>query len=535
MYSKRPLSTKYGVRLEPVKEALTTGPCNMLTIGDSQSSFESNRRVPTGMCYEWKPPEGWSGIYVPHDVAAAGPLVDYTNDNGEQWPFQSLVPSKTYSGGSKTTYNTADFTLNLGTGVPASLPLHCTEWVGPADGNWAWNTFGYLYIASMGLAQTGNVWASDDWITNNSSLRVGIVYEKTSDTETDATDFKLYTKEAQNHTGDTPAASVAHVIQLSTGSNAAGVAWVNIAQSSVSTPFGTVDNEPGPNNNPVAFQYEGYGSIYPGKKMMDEADATYGYANPPNTPPYPLKEAGNANYTGTWRWQLTFEASGVGVGGNNKRFIHYGYILEDTSNTTGLFVWNLAYSGWTTTSFINSMSQTQWTNLFAFSNTVGKPINIVRIQIGVNYTAGEYSAGVYSGSTFRTNILNLISRINTAADNAGIPRPFIFFVTQPRPQDAGTGALRADAAAGAQSTQASILRDLAETDAQIGVVDLYQKYIDRFELDEIYSTSRTAAHMNIQHDALHQSLRGLRFNERFIFNQIMDFPTQTRGIGIGTA
>lgn len=491
--------SRYGVNLEPVRRLVVTGPANLLLWGDSISSHQANPRLPMGMAMEWAPPNGWSGWFLTTFQAATGPLVNYANTYSEasSWPFVGFDHT---AGLAAASFTVTDYsnpntyaTTNVLTGTVSPLPKPLRKIV--KSGTWNFPTFHTTYLGPMGTCQMGRCWASGDWITGKSTLRVGMVHLANTDTVTNS--MSIYTQEGVNNASGAAATTVVNSITPTAPvTPAVEICWANLAAASVDTPFGTVQNEPGLSQNPVHFQLLSVGSVAPGTVM----NATY------------LAAAGNADWTGAFRIWPTYNANTTPSSSKTTIAI-YGCILEDTANTTGLYVDNISYSGDTIRTQLDGATVAQMAAALSLNST--RKINWVLMQIGENHTTAEWNGGSINSTQIRNDLLERIARINAGWDAAGMARGLITLVS---PWETVGGTKSGSAW---YTTVASIMRDIARSSTQVSFIDLRQMMADRFSTVEMYSASRSNAHMNILYDGVHPSLMGERIHARLIWQAIM--------------
>lgn len=497
--------SRYGVNLEGVRRLISTGPANIAVMGDSTQSVESHGRLWEGMLLEWKVPNGWSGFFCPSNLASGGPLRNFNGSSTvESWPITGSNPVPVGNDFTLTlkqsTVGNADYdvtTIDQAATMLSSIPLYPARYYSSGT-NYGFQVFGYCYVGPMGTSQRGNVWAAGDWLTNKSTIRCGVVYQPTTATCTDT--LILATREGFGNAEIQ--ARVDNSITLSAtpaSPHKPTILWTNLSQASVATPWGSPTNGPDVTQNPLFCQYEGIGTVNPGDPQTS-AD---------------IVAAGNANYTGAFQIFLSRDSA---TGTASKEVLLYGYTLEDTANTTGAFLIPNSHAGWGTTTRITESTVEQTANILNLVST--RPVNLVVIGIGFNYTSSEWNGSTYSKSTYKTNMLALIERIWASADYAGIPRPRILLYSQWRASNAGTAALRADAAGGATELQADACREIARSNTHVSFIDLNQKVRDRYSLSDMYALSRNA-YMNLLQDALHQSAYGNRIFSRMLWDEIM--------------
>lgn len=491
--------TRYGVNLEDVRALLHTGPANLMLFGDSISSQQSLPRVPTGMALEWNPPNGWAGWYIPTLMSASGPLLNYAGTKSEaySWPFCGFSYSTLLgiAGFTVTDYNNSNnyATTSIFASQPSPLPKSLR--VASKSGS-AWNFpfFHASYMGGQGVCQSGSVWASGDWITGKASnaIRIGVVHLANSATVT--TSMKMFTQEGfgSSTAANGPIAS-ATLTPTNPSTPTVEILWSSLAATAVNTPFGTATTEPGLSANPVFTQYEGIGSVVPGTVM----NGTY------------LVSAGNADWTGCWAITTTYDANSTPAGTN---WAQYGIIVEDTTNTTGLYVDNISNSGDTIRTQLDGATVQQMAN--AISLNPQRPINWIMMQIGENETSAQWNGGAINEAQIRADILERIQRCNDGWDTAGLPRGLITLVS---PWET-VGTTKAGSAW--YTTLADIYRSIARSNRQVSFIDLRQMVEDRFSDDELYNASRNS-HMNILADKVHPSLRGIRIFERLKWGAIM--------------
>lgn len=491
--------TRYGVNLADPRALLHTGPANLLLFGDSISSHQSLARLPTGIALEWKPPNGFSGWYVSTLMSSSGPLTNYAGTKSEaySWPFCGFSYSTVLgiAGFTVTDYIDANgyASTNIFASQPSPLPKSLR--VASKSGS-AWNfpVFHGTYMGGQGTCQTGTVWASGDWITGKASnaIRIGVVHLANSATVTAS--MKLFTQEGYgSSTASNGPTATANLSPTNPATPVVEILWSSLASTAVNTPFGTSTTAPGLTANPVFMQYEGIGSTVPGTVM----NGTY------------LAAAGNADWTGCWAITTTYDANSTPAGTN---WAQYGVIIEDTTNTTGLYVDNISNSGDTIRTQIDGATAQQMANALALNPQ--RPINWILMQIGENHTAEEWDSGAIDEAQIRTDILARIKRCNDGWDTAGLPRGLITLVS---PWETVGGTKSGSAW---YTTLADIYRDIARSNQQVSFIDLRQMMADRFSADEMYNASRNS-HMNILADGVHPSLKGERVRSRLLWGAIM--------------
>jgi lysophospholipase L1-like esterase len=501
--------SRYTVNTDTVRDLITTGPANLLIFGDSISSWQANPRLPMGIAHEWKAPNGIAGWFMSTFQSATGALANFAGTQFEStsWPFVGFdhagappTPGPASglwaAGFTMTDYDDpndyATTQVITGTVTPLPKPLRKAVKSGSA---WNFPIFHTTRIGAMGVAQSGNIWPAGDWITGKASnaLRVGMVHLAHADTVT--SNMFIFTQEGLGNASAAAASTVANAVTLTAPATpAVEIAWASLAASSVNTPFGTSQNEPGLTQNPLHYQYEGIGSTVPGTVM----NGTY------------LAAAGNADWTGSFRIAVTRDINDTPASGTTIAI--YGVILEDTTNTTGLYVDNISVSGDTIRTQIDGATVAQMAK--ALSLNPQRPINWVLMQIGENHTTAEWNGGAINAAQIRTDLIERIARVNNGWDAAGLPRGLITLVS---PWETVGGTKSGSAW---YTTVASIMRSIALSDPKISFVDLRQMFADRFTTDELYNASRNA-HMNILFDGVHPSLRGTRVHARCIWQAIM--------------
>jgi hypothetical protein len=511
------INNKYAVRMDPINKLMEEG-MSLILVGDSQTSNQANPRTPQGMFLTWQPPNGWAGFYIPISLAGGGPLVSWAtaNQNSETWPAKGLTFNANATIQSKTDYVNSVFTTIVHNGLPSSLPLHCARYLSKngAAPYWNYQNFIGCLMGPMGQGMFGTCWASGDWLTNNDSIRFGFLYERTTDTD-DNPYVTVTTRQGYfRNSGAAPGPVRVHYVPALEKGTGWNIKWTTIPQADLSAPFGLDQNQPGVNSDMVTRQYLGFSQRIGANTNNPLLPSVNSQAN--GFAPVP-----EATWTGNLYVYCGIDATVPNETANcepNAAIIPYGLILEDTGNTNGLFLWNcMAYSGYKTTDFINLMSQSQITELFKMTVAAGRPINCVRIQVGVNFTPEEWNGTTYNIGVFATNFQAIIARIDAAADAAGIPRPQIWCISQWEPQNAATGGPRADALGGAQTLQANYLRELATTNPRFSFTDAHKWVKDTYTTESLYSPTRTNIYGNLLFDALHQSARFLVEVERFIF------------------
>jgi len=365
--------------------------------------------------------------------------------------------------------------------------------------------FQYVNMGPMGVCQAmGRVWASGDWLTNNDSIRLGMVHMAHANGIT-SSNMKYQTREGLDNASGSPASGVntGSLSPLTAPTTAmTQVSWATVAQSSVSSPFGTVENEPGRTANPLHFQFMGVGTLAPGTKMEDGASA--------GTAGTYLAQAGNADWTGCFRIACTYDNNTGDQ--NGKSLILYGTILEDTGNTTGLYVDNISVSGDTIRTMVDGSTVAQMAA--ALNTNSSRPINWVLMHIGENHTTAEWNGGSINSAQIRTDILARIQRVNDGWDAAGLPRGKITLVS---PWETVGGTKSGSAW---YTTVADIYRTIARSNPQISFIDMRQWFADRFTSEAMYNASRNQW-MNILVDGVHPSWLGCREYGRCLWQCIM--------------
>lgn len=497
--SRRAVETRYTVNTEDIRDLITTGPCNVLLSGDSTSSYSALPRLPMGMATEWPVPNGWAGWFIPATMSASGALVNYANTQGEaySWPFCGFsydtvlgIAGFTVTAYSdSTTYSSA----SVVGGSISPLPKPCKV-ISKSGSAWNFPFFTAVFMGPQGICQDGKCWASGDWLTGKASnaIRVGLCHLSNSATVTAS--MVIQTQEGFGNASGAAGGNVNNAITpTAQATPTAEIVWASLAASSVNTPFGTVQNEPGRTQNPVHFQYGIAGSTVPGTVM----NATY------------LAAAGNADWTGCFVMRLGYDANSTPAGTN---IVPYGTVIEDTTNTTGMYVDNISVSGDTIRTLIDNSTVTQMANVLNLNTA--RPINLVISMIGENHTTAEWNGGSISSSQIRTDLLARIQRYNDGWDAAGRPRGKILLIS-PTETVGGT-----KSGSAWYTTLAGIMRDIARSNPQVGFVDLRQIWADRFSAEEVYHASRNV-HMNLKADGVHKSFKGCRQESRDIWRALM--------------
>lgn len=497
---RRATETRYGVNLEDIRRLIVTGPANLLLWGDSISSHQANPRLPMGMAMEWAPPNGWSGWFLTTFQSATGGLVNFANTYSEaaSWPFVGFDHTAGLAAASFTVTDYSDpnayYNTNVLTGTVSPLPKPLRKIV-KSGSAWNFPTFHTTYMGPMGTCQKGRCWASGDWLTGKTGIRVGMVHLANTDTVTNS--MSIYTQEGVNNASGAAASTVVNTITpTAPATPAVEICWASLAAASVSSPFGVTENEPGLSQNPVHYQYGGDGSVAPGTVM----NATY------------LVAAGNADWTGAFRIWPTYNANSTPSSSKTTIAI-YGCIIEDTANTTGLYVDNISYSGDTIRTQLDGATVAQMAA--ALNLNAQRPINWVMMQIGENHTTAEWNGGSINSAKIKSDLIERIARVNAGWDAAGLTRGKITLVS---PWETVGGTKSGSAW---YTTLATIMRDLARGSSQISFIDLRQMMADRFSTIERYSASRSNAHMNILFDGVHPSLMGERIHARLLWGAIM--------------
>lgn len=497
---RRAIETRYSVNIESVRDLLYTGPANLLLWGDSISSTQSQPRLPTGIAYRWKPPNGFSGWVIPQAQSAGGSLAKFTpgstnETNAGGWPFAGLV---TTTGTNCTSTGYADSTLfnttEILTGVVTPVMRSCRKYVW--SGATTAQIFNNIYCGVQGQSQMGSVWAGGDWITQSgtSTLRAGILHLSNSATLTTAGTYLSFIEGALSDGGAGTSADRAVTLTAS-ATPAAKIDWLDpITLASCDTPFGGTTNNCGNTKVPFTFQYGGIGSVSPGT-VMDSSQ---------------IVAAGNADWAGAWRMTTQWFAGSANLSAFN--FIHYGTVLERTDRTTGLYVDNISFSGDTIRTQVDSSTVAQ---MAATLNTnTARPINWVLMQIGENHTAAEWNGGSINATQIRTDLLARIQRVNDGWAAAGLPRGLITLVS---PWETVGGTKSGSAW---YTTVADIYRDIARGDPNVSFIDLRQMMADRYTADQMYNASRNAW-MNILYDGVHPSWIGCRINAELLQEAIL--------------
>lgn len=512
---RRATETRYGNRAEDIRDLVTTGPANLMLWGDSISAAQAPNRLPAGMTMEWNPPNGWAGWLIPRQQAASsGLLTKWNVDVGgagasnfgeaSSMPFVGIAAAAG-ANATLTAYETSStfHTNEVLSGLVSVQPRFAYKYAYTGIPNYP--AFQYVNMGPMGLCQAfGTVWASGDWLTGNDSIRLGMVHMAHANGIT-SSNMKYQTREGLDNVSAAPATGV-NTLTLSPltapATAATEVSWGSVATSSVSSPFGTSENEPGRTANPLHFQFMGVGTTVPGTAMVDGGVA--GTAGP-----Y-LAAVGNADWTGCFRIKLTYDNNAEDQ--NGKQLVLYGTILEDTGNTTGLYVDNISVSGDTIRTMVDGSTVAQ---MAACLNTnTSRPINWVMMHIGENHTTAEWNSGTFSRSLIKSDLQDRINRVNAGWDAAGLPRGKITLVS-PWETVGGTKS-------GSQwyVAVAEIMRELSRESEQISFFDMRQWFADRYSAEAMYHASRNAW-MNVLYDGVHPSWIGCRLYARSIWQWIM--------------
>lgn len=469
--------TRYGVGLEDVRDLITTGPCNFLSMGDSIAAFSSPRNLFYGIWRSWELPNGWRGFFLPRGGAAAESLNNFAGTQSVAYslPFANLSPSNgsnvTASSGSSTDFVTGgDQPL---TGVDNPLPL---KWYKKAftGTNTAYETFNLNWTGMRGISMFGECCKAGDWITGKADNAIVVKLLHLAHADAVTTNMKLNVKEGQGATAGTNAD---YAMTLST---TPGLEWV-----SVSLPAIQVDqnNAPGLTAAPLAFQYEGLGSVAPGTTM----NATY------------LVAASNCNHTGCLQIQHYVDTATDRTG---KSHVNYGYSLEDSTNSTGFYYDSVSVSGYTTQSHIDNYTDLQLANkLNVRGASADLATNLVFMHIGENHTTAQWNGGSYSESLIRDGILAMIEKVRRCAEMAGIAAPMIL-LSSPWKTVGGT-----KSSSGWYASVSAIMRSIALSDAGVKFLDTYQLVEDAYSTTEKYSATGNAF-KGFLYDGVHPSYKG---------------------------
>lgn len=512
---RKAVETRYGVNVELLRSLISTGPCNWLNWGDSISSPQAPNRLPAAMAMAFNPPNGWAGWFIGRQQAASSGLLSKWNidiggaglsnfGEASSMPFVGISASA----GTNcvlTSYTTSSTfkSVELVTGYVSPQPRFCYRYAFSGAPNY--QSFQYVNMGPMGLCQfLGQCWASGDWLTNNDSIRLGMVHMAHANGITSA-NMKFQTREGLDNVSASPASNVnTSTLSPLTAPTVATteVSWATVLQSSVSSPFGTSENEPGRTANPLHFQFFGVGTLAPGTKMEDGASA--------GTAGTYLAKAGNADWTGCFRITCTYDANTGDQSG--KALFIYGTIIEDTGNTTGMYVDNISVSGDTIRTMVDGSTVAQMAA--ALNTNVDRPINVVYMHIGENHTTAEWNGGSISASTIRTDILDRIQRVRDGWDAAGLPRGLIV-LSSPWETVGGT-----KSGSAWYTTVADIYRELARADSSIVFIDVRQWFDDHFTAEQMYHASRNQW-MNILQDGVHPSWLGCLYWGQCLWSIIM--------------
>lgn len=513
--NRRATETRYTVNIEDIRDLITTGPANLLIWGDSISSQQSPNRLPAAMAMEWNPPNGWAGWFIGRQQAASSGLLSKWNidiggaglsnfGEASSMPFVGInAAAGTNATLTSYTISSTFGTTEVLTGVVSVQPRFAYKYAYTGVPNYP--AFQYVNMGPMGVCQAmGRVWASGDWLTNNDSIRLGMVHMSHANSIT-SSNMKYQTREGLDNASGSPASPVntASISPLTAESTpTTQVSWGSVLQSSVSSPFGTVENEPGRTANPLHFQFMGVGTLAPGTKMEDGASA--------GTAGTYLAQAGNADWTGCFRITCTYDNNTGDQ--NGKSLILYGTILEDTGNTTGLYVDNISVSGDTIRTMVDGSTVAQ---MAACLNTnTSRPINWVLMHIGENETAAQWNSGSINRALIKSDLTDRIARLNAGWDLAGLPRGKITLVS---PWETVGGTKSGSAW---YTTVADVMRELSRASDQISFIDMRQWFADRFTSEAMYNASRNQW-MNILQDGVHPSWIGCREYGRCLWQCIM--------------
>lgn len=493
--------TRYGVNVEALRSQLQT-TTNMMLWGDSITSQQAPNRLPAALAMAFRPPNGWAGWYISRAQAASSGLLEKWNgDVGgaglSQFGEASSMPFVGLSAAAGancvlTAYQTSSTfnSVELVTGYVSPQPRFCYRYAFSGAPNY--QVFQYVQLGPMGLCQfLGQCWASGDWLTNNDSIRLGMVHMAHANGIT-SSNVKFQTREGLDNVSASPASPVntSTLSPLTAPTEATTeVSWATVLQSSVSSPFGTSQNEPGRTANPLHFQFFGVGTLVPGTKMLDGASA--------GTAGTYLAQAGNADWTGCFRITCQYD-NNTGDQSGKALFI-YGTIIEDTSNTDGLYVDNISVSGDQIMTMVDGSTVEQMAA--ALNTNVDRPINVIFMHIGENHSTAEWHSGSIDSALIREHILARIQRCNDGWDAAGLPRGLIV-LSAPWETVGGT-----KSGSAWYTTVADIYRSIALSNRQIVFLDTRQWFADRFTPEMMYHASRNQW-MNVLQDGVHPSWWG---------------------------
>lgn len=510
-------SSPYGVNLAPVRTLLETGPANLLIWGDSISSQQAPNRLPAALAMTWDPPNGWAGWFIGRQQASSsGLLTKWNVDQGgvgasnfgeaASMPFVG-INAAAGTNATLTAYETSSTfaTTEVLTGLTSVQPRFAYKYAYTGVPNFPF--FQYVNMGPMGLCQyLGTCWASGDWLTGNDSIRLGMVHMAHTNSIT-SSNMVYQTREGVDNVSASPATAVntAALSPLTAPSTPVSqVSWGSVATSSVSSPFGTSENEPGRTANPLHFQFLGVGTLVPGTAMVDGASA--------GTAGTYLAQAGNADWTGCFRIALSYQNNTGDQ--NGKALVLYGTILEDTGNTNGLYVDNISVSGDTIRTQLDGATVAQMAA--ALNTNTDRPINWVLMHIGENHTTAEWNGGSINRAQIKSDILERIARVNAGWDAAGLPRGLITLVS---PWETVGGTKSGSAW---YTTVADVYREVAMADSQISFIDLRQMFDDRFDPESMYHASRNQW-MNILQDGVHPSWLGCLYYGQFLQEAIFAY------------
>lgn len=493
--------TRYGVNVESLRDQLHTAT-NMLVWGDSISSQQAPNRLPAALAMSFRPPNGWAGWFIGRQQAASSGLLSKWNidiggaglsnfGEAQSMPFVG-INAAAGANATLTSYTTSSTfaTTEVLSGIVSVQPRFAYKYAYTGIPNYP--AFQYINLGPMGLCQAfGTVWASGDWLTNNDSIRLGMVHMSHANAIT-SSNMKYQTREGLDNASGAPATAVntASLSPLTAEATpTTQVSWGSVLQSSVSSPFGTVENEPGRSANPLHYQFFGFGTLAPGTKMEDGASA--------GTAGTYLAQAGNSDWTGCFRITCAYDNNIGNQNGNS--LILYGTIIEDTGNTDGLYVDNISVSGDQIMTMVDGATVAQMAA--ALNTNVDRPINVIFMHIGENHSTAEWHSGSIDSALIREHILARIQRCNDGWDAAGLPRGLIV-LSSPWETVGGT-----KSGSAWYTTVADIYRSIALSNRQVVFLDTRQWFADRFTPEMMYHASRNQW-LNVLQDGVHPSWWG---------------------------
>jgi len=481
-----PTETRYAVNPELAQAKFATGPVNMLSMGDSISAMTSPRNLFYGIWRSWKVPNGWSGFFMPRSGASAEALNNFDGTQAVAYslPFANFSPANgsnvTATTGSDNDFATSGDQPLSGTDNPLPLKWYKKAFTGV---NTAYETFATMFTGARGISQFGEVCKAGDWITGKATDAIKVKLLHLGHANAVTAGMAINVKEGQG------AVTGTNVDYSITPTTTPGLEWVTASLPSTQV---DQDNAPGLTAAPLAVQYEGYGTVVPGTQMS----STY------------LVAASNCNHTGCLQINH-YKTTATDLTG--KSHVHYGYSLEDSTNTTGFYYDSASVSGYTTQSHIDNYTDTQLANKLKVRGTsAALATNVVFMHIGENHTTAQWNGGSYSESLIRDGIMNMIAKVYRCAALAGIAQPLII-LSSPWRTVGGT-----KSGSGWYPSVSSIMRGIARANQNIVFVDTYQWFADYFTTTEMYSATGNAF-KGMLYDGVHPSYRGCVEWGRFLW------------------